>query len=217
MIFKWDLEPTEEMFAYTESAWLRSYLEYVIDWRGARKSVWLKTWLEDQVTKPDRTLVDLAQKLSKGYTKHDDIVIMLLRHVQSILKYTTDKTRWKVEEVWQPAALTLALKTGDCEDGAVLLYVLCRLCGIPKNRLLLLAGDVVGGGHCWLAYKPEYYPINWVFLDWCYWYDSSHIDPRSKFWIIDKTVYGQDPRYKSIWFAFNEDYSYSGILPRFNK
>ena len=61
--------------------------------------------------------------------------------------------------------------THQCEDGAILIYILAHLCGIPDYRIQLVAGNVVGGGHCYCVFTDTNgieYPI-----DWCYWYKKS--------------------------------------------
>lgn len=117
---------------------------------------------------------------------------------------------------------TVILKNGSilhqCEDGAILMYVLARLAGIPSNRLLLFAGSVNGGGHCWLGYRPVSDPLNFRFLDWCYWPDISLVESRKFYSIIGKQIYSfqtgaykKDNNYYNIWWAFNEDATYFGF------
>jgi len=121
-------------------------------------------------------------------------------------------------EYWQTYAETLQTRTGDCEDGAILMYVLCRVSGIPANRLLILTGDVRGGGHCWLSYKPMNQPWNLTFLDWCYYYTSKRIETRPKFWISKSNqILGNGIRYKKLWWAFNENNTYIGFKPTYKK
>ena len=141
---------------------------------------------------------------------------MLLIHswVVNNIKYVTDKSKWKLDEYWQTPDETLVNLTGDCEDGAILEYTLARMKGIPVERLLLLCGDVLGGGHCWLGYKPEEYPLNFVFMDWCYWANLNSVDFRNKFFIDSSNVvheYNLNSELKSnyykVWWGFNEQTS----------
>jgi hypothetical protein len=156
--------------------------------------------------------------LSAGKTV-DDTMINILRWTRYNIKYVSDKTQWKMDEKWQTAQETFNLKTADCEDGAILMYKIARSLGVPTNRLLLMAGDVDGGGHCWLAYKPEGCPLNFVFLDWCYWTDMGDISERKFYEISGKKIFRStyigeemDKQYLNIWFAFNELKSYSELI-----
>ena len=215
----------DSVFTYTVSDIVENFINYVVDSKY-RKSVRLTSWLERQV-KDARThegALKLAQDL-KGKT-HDSTMSRILRWSRNKKQFSTGNiyyktdtnSQWKMTEKWQTFDITLSYLEGDCEDGAILMYVLARLNGVPANRLWLAAGAVKGGGHCWLCYMPDEYPLNLVFLDWCYWVNTSSINTRNKFKIIDQTIYefkengGQGEqipsKYYNIWFVFNEDRSH---------
>ena len=118
-------------------------------------------------------------------------------------------------EKWEGARDVFDTRKGDCESGALLMYVLCRLAGIPASKLWIMCGDVKGGGHAWLSYIPDEYPLNFAFMDWCYWYKQYSIPLRNKFTIQNKAIheYKRDGEkvssdYYKLWFVFNEDKSY---------
>lgn len=200
-----------QLFNYIESKSVWYPLYYVLDHR-VRDSVNLQKWVKEQL---DNTSDEVKQLAATFDSKQDAdyIITDILRWVQKNIKYITDNKVYKVPEKWQSAAETLSLKTGDCEDGAILIFTLARLCGIPENRLLIMCGSVDGGGHAWLSYRPSEYPLNWCFMDWCYWFDRSTPSSRTKYYIKDTTIYN-DPKnqYYSIWFAFNDSSSYKGIM-----
>ena len=110
------------------------------------------------------------------------------------MKYVGDNSKWRMPEKWQTAHETVKEMTGDCEDGAILMYVLARLKGISANRLMLMAGNVIAFtgadqvGHCWLQYKPTRYPLNWVIIDWCYMPELIPIENQNKYLILGKTI-----------------------------
>jgi hypothetical protein len=171
------------------------------------------SWISEQVKNPDQSLKDYADKITLG-KDYDETCLNVLRQVIKDLRYTPDQTAWGMSEYWQTGKETLSKLTGDCEDGATLIYLLCRYKGVPANHLLLLCGDVEGGGHCFLGYKPETYPLNFVFLDWCYWQTNNNIEDRSKFYINHNKIkeYNNlgsliNSKYYDIWFAFNEETS----------
>lgn len=204
-----------EAFDYIEQRGLVwKAVSYVIDWRY-RKAINLSIWLEPQVMsiKQHPQIKQLIEENQSIKGNYNALAIAALRWVRKNFKYVGDKQTWNVEEKWQTALESLDLKHGDCEDGAILMYCICRLLGIPSNRLLLFAGDVEGGGHCWLGYKPEEDPTKLVFLDWCYWYNNNIVYNRPLFWFVGNNVYGQDKRYKTMWFAFNETSGYTSFKP----
>lgn len=187
-----------------------------------RRAVELSPWIKAQVKFPSYKVLEALKKI-QTLKNHDDQVVEVLKWVENNVEYIPDqKSKWEMPDYWQTADETLTpndkgFLKGDCEDGAILAYVLCRLKGIPANKLMILAGDVKGGGHCWLAYKPTDYPFNFAFLDWCYWYNRNNIGNRPLFTIVKKTINEYNStnnyspvalsNYRNIWVWFNEDKS----------
>lgn len=196
---------TEEHYKYYEDNYAsKKFIAYIMD-RRYRKAVNVSSWIKPQVNNASEDLKAIALEETKKYRNDDTKALALLRYIKRNITYTSDHKVWGVTEKWQTAQETFDLKTGDCEDGAILLYVLCRLSGIPVYKLKLVAGDVVGGGHCWLMYRSQ--PHWGVFLDWCYWYSGTSVSSRPVFYINDKEIKGEDERYKTMWFAFDENHS----------
>lgn len=129
----------------------------------------------------------------------DEIANNALLHVIDKVTYTTDPTQFKKNEAWLFPFETLKLRKGDCEDGAILLANIMIKSGIPYWRVRLNAGDVQGGGHCWVTYLTE--NNLWVVLDWCYW-------PRESLNL--KKTWKKAEKYFDIWFSWNEKYIFKG-------
>ena len=68
---------------------------------------------------------------------------------------------------------------------------------MPPWRVRLNAGNVQGGGHCWVTYLREV-DNKWIILDWCYWYTKNGVE-----W---KTA----EKYYDIWFSWNYDFVFLG-------
>ncbi len=124
---------------------------------------------------------------------YDYLANECLKWVKNNVKYTSDKG-----EHWQWANETVALKTGDCEDGAILMANMMLKAGIPYWRVRLNAGDVKGGGHAYVTYLREK-DNKWYVLDWSYWYNES-INFKKK-WVDAKKYFG-------IWFSWNKQYGF---------
>lgn len=142
-------------------------------------------------------LQTLSNELIKKYyfTNDDDYMISLLKWTWQNVEYVGDLKKWKVHEKWQRPNITLETKSGDCEDGALLIMSLARLAGIPSSRIRLVCGMVEGGGHAWISYTSETNTEEY-YLDWCYCVDLNKISVRTKAQNL--------PNYKSFWFAFND-------------
>lgn len=127
--------------------------------------------------------------------------------VVRLLRYVGDKESAGLEECWQFPNETVAIKTGDCEDGAILMASLILNCGVPSWRIRVTAGLVQSaptapkGGHAYVTYCRET-DNNWVVLDWCYYQDS-----RTP--IKSKPIANTVSIYKDIWFSFNNEFSWS--------
>ena len=67
------------------------------------------------------------------------------------IDYMSDEERWGIEEYWQTPEETLSLRTGDCEDFAILLCTLLRAYGIGEEQIYVAVGvDNEGYGHAFL-------------------------------------------------------------------
>lgn len=207
----------EEVRSYIRNRYIEKVVTYIIDSKY-RTIVKVRPWLEEQLQ--SSKLKEVADKI-QTVTDYDKQVILVLKYIRNNITYISDLSSWTITEKWQTVDETLTLETGDCEDGTILAYLLCRLKGVPINRLMIFTGNVNGGGHCWLGYKPTGYLIDYTFIDWCYWYNSNEVSKRNKFHIENKTIYEhsyndellplKNSNYKSIWFAFNEDASYTNL------
>lgn len=71
--------------------------------------------------------------------------------VSTNIEYKTDEEQWGVDEYWQTPQETLSLRTGDCEDFAILLCTLLRAYGIGEEQIYVAVGlDNDGYGHAFL-------------------------------------------------------------------
>jgi len=135
----------------------------------------------------------------------DAVVFAVHKFVQWYVRYVSDAsvtTGWP--EYWQYPCETAARREGDCEDGALLIVSLCRVLGVPADRIRVAAGNVEGGGHAWASYRRES-DEQWVAADWCYLSDH------------DKPVAQRPPlkerefylRGEGVWFSFNDYFAWS--------
>ena len=177
-----------------DSLYKKKTINWRIDWRNERLVTNIQIWLKEQIANPSEDMLLLARRFEK-YSTHDRKIMSILRWVNKNVKYKRDQDVWKVKEKWQTAEETLSKKTGDCEDGAVLILVLARLNDIPYTQVNLTAGNVVGGGHCWVEYRANFDGVTRL-IDWCYWYNPSPIHRRKPA--------SQDTRYLDRWFRVND-------------
>jgi len=138
---------------------------------------------------------------------YDEIASQALTWVNKHIKYVSEG-----KEFWQFYFETLFRKQGDCEDGAILMHAIMLKSGIPYWRIRLNAGDVKGGGHCYVTYLREK-DNDWYVLDWCYWYIESK-DYGLPWKAAEKYYSDSDGKQGfGIWFSFNNKYIF-GDLPK---
>jgi predicted transglutaminase-like cysteine proteinase len=128
---------------------------------------------------------------------NDEKSMKALQWVIDHIIYVTDTTNFKKEEEWLLPFETMTIKTGDCEDGAILLANIMLKSGIPYWRIRLNAGDVKGGGHCWCTYLRES-DNQWTILDWCFYPEDA----------LKGLLYKDAENYYDIWFSFSTKYIY---------
>ena len=259
MIFKFSKQLTKpELFEYIQDSPFNVIVQWIIDSR-VRKSYSASKFLKDQIDNPSNEIKAISSDILKGIGKipfDENIVILAcLRWVRENIVYQQDSHTWEVEVIWANAKDTLtrwyvrkpkglevihvgldkplnepsAFRAGDCDDVNSLVYLLARQCGIPAHKLYCICGSVLEGGHFWCAYKSDQYPLNWFFIDQCYWYDNTPIDNRNLFdidnenKITEHASYGgvyiktQKNNYQKIWFVFNENKCYVSLKPSWLK
>jgi hypothetical protein len=75
--------------------------------------------------------------------------------VSSYISYTSDQDVHGVSEYWQLPMETIELRTGDCEDFAILLCSLLRAYGVPSDQVYVAVGfgEDQAHGHAYLVEK----------------------------------------------------------------
>lgn len=214
-----------QIFDSVDNSSIQKFLTYMINSKY-KHAVELKSWLKAQVEKPTPSLYAFLDKINMRENV-DCEMNAILDHVAQRVSYMGDSKKWNMLERWQTAEETASDLSGDCEDHAVLMYVLARMRSIPANRLVLFCGDVLSPstnkevGHCWLGYRPYNFPLNFAFMDSTWHYNSNPIMLRNLFTVIGKEVFEykkgsfgyvlKDSSYRKIWFCFNENKSWVGL------
>lgn len=79
--------------------------------------------------------------------------IALRDWVGSNIQYRFDNVSHGQGEYWQFSRETLTLRTGDCEDSAILLCSLLRAAEVPATDVYVVVGEAQGVGHAWVSFK----------------------------------------------------------------
>lgn len=119
--------------------------------------------------------------------------IALRDWVANTITYKYDSDVHGVKEYWQLPKETLQLRTGDCEDYAILLVSLLRADGWSSNDIYVVIGeDAQGNGHAWVK-------INLGILGWQY------LEPQANGWCTLVLDY-------FITFGYKEEYMFNDIF-----
>jgi len=183
--------------------WTRSYVFYNARGMG---TIDIRDILNGDTDEEVVELKAIAATFTKRY--YDDRMKDILKWVNGWIKYKGDSEVQKKPEYWQNAYDTYSRRTGDCEDGAILIYKLAILSGVPEWRIKLCAGWVQNPrneskrvGHAYIIYLSEQYN-DWFVLDWCYWYGISLM-------LYLKIPHRLMYKYQYIWWTTNHVYSWS--------
>lgn len=140
----------------------------------------------------------------------NETALNVLEFVKGWVTYKGDILIHKQPEFWQDPEETFSRRTGDCEDGAILICTLMGLAGVPAWKRKNAAGDVLSNanitGHDYAIFFREDC-FDWFVLDWCYWPDVSLDAWKDK--IPHSALEQYKPRKDSIWFTFNEEYAWA--------
>ena len=180
-----------------------SFAEKIIFWfidTKYRTCVNLQSWLKKSVNDFDaKPLVVEANILPEDTNRIK--VKKALSFVRSKITYTGDIAVWDASDKWQTPKQTWELKTGDCEDGAILLYSILSEAGVPDIQARIVAGDVVGGGHAYYVWLSDEDGLEYP-IDWCYW-------PSRSATMSTPYVQRNEYFYSHLeWFSFNKEQAY---------
>lgn len=133
---------------------------------------------------PNPKIQALASSIVSPMDTNDEKMYKIEQWVQNNIEYVSDVENYGRSEMWTYPTATLAMGSGDCEDGAFLMHSLALHASIPPNRLRTYGGlawaDEYGlttAGHAWTAYKRET-DDQWIIADWCYWAKDTPIAER---------------------------------------
>ena len=173
---------------------------------GKRYSLDVRHFIWDKDVDLTQTIIDYGLKAESN----DEAATRVQNFVVDRLKYVSDKTLG-ASEYWLFPSETMAMRQGDCEDGAILMATLLTMVLPPEHRwrVRVAAGWVQSaptapqGGHAYVGYC-RCRDNEWVILDWCYYQDANvHVK--------DKPLAKEVGYYKDVWFSFNHEHAWSHI------
>lgn len=209
----------EKVFDNLHQGYISKIIAYVINSKY-RKSIDLTPWIKRIILYDSKKIDSVLEKIPT-IADYDIQMHEVFKYVVKELMYVGDNETWGMREYWAYGEQTLLRGSGDCEDGAILMYELARKKGIPSNRLFIWVGMTESGAHCSLLYRPKNYPLCFAMMDWCLYRDMDNISKRDLYLLGGKNVARfqmQSRRYNLVdspylktWFLFNENYSYSEV------
>jgi len=147
------------------------------------------------ITPRDANIVSLKNQIVSNKFPLTPNWIALRDWVANSITYKYDSDVHGVEEYWQLPKETLQLRTGDCEDYAILLVSLLRADGWSPNDVYVVIGkDAQGNGHAWVK-------VNLGILGWQY------LEPQANGWFTLVLDYFITSGYKEE-YIFNDTLFY---------
>jgi len=115
------------------------------------------------VTPREPSLVTLKDEVLKDAPLKVKDWIALRNWVGDNIQYRHDEEVYGVPEYWQFGKETVSLRTGDCEDFAILLCSLLRAAGYSLNDVYVVIGKNPNGYHAWV--KINLGTVGWYNLE----------------------------------------------------
>jgi transglutaminase-like putative cysteine protease len=107
------------------------------------------------VTPREPSLVALKNEVLEDAPLKLNDWIELRNWVGNNIQYRYDDEIYGIREYWQFGKETLDLRTGDCEDFAILLCSLYRAAGYSPDDVYVVIGKNANGYHAWVKIKLE--------------------------------------------------------------
>jgi len=120
------------------------------------------------ITPNDVVVKNLLKEISRSYAE-EPMWMAIQNWVEDNIRYANDSQVYG-GDYWQLPRETIRIRSGDCEDCAVLMVSLYRAAGYDAERVFVITGtSEAGGGHAWVrvevneTYKGVYYgQIEWL-------------------------------------------------------
>jgi predicted transglutaminase-like cysteine proteinase len=114
-----------------------------------------QTEMERYITPNDPVVKEFLQDTLNSEALAFNDFERLRNRVSSYISYQSDQDIHGVSEYWQLPSETIKLRTGDCEDFAILLCSLLRAYGVPPDQAYVAVGYEEGQthGHAYLVEK----------------------------------------------------------------
>lgn len=154
----------------------------------------------------DESLKNIVTGLNLSSQTDNQKALTCFKWISTNFPYKSDSTNYGAGEFWCMPYESLAKKSGDCEDGAILLANLLIIAGVPSWKVRINCGYVfepikkIQSGHAYLTFFDDI-KEKWVILDWCYY-------PNLKK-IVDREEYKKESMYQGVWFSFNNENSWA--------
>lgn len=155
-------------------------------------------------------------KFIESNSTDDWKVYRALQWVHDNVDYVPDSAQYNADEFWASSYATFKNKKGDCDDGAILIYRIATLMGVPDWKLRIVASTVADPnnagrtlGHCYVAYlaigskdiTPAFYC-----LDWCYYYNKCVLNYKM---VRLSDIPEYNPSNSPVWWSFNSENMWS--------
>lgn len=143
---------TSHQFQITAEAWETTHTSYT-QYTAALPRYTPYEYAKLFVTPKDPILVQKKAEITVGVPFIDEIKIR--DWVANNIKYKYDYEAHGWNDYWQLPRETLSIRTGDCEDFAILLCSLLRTYGYGPNDVYVVVGSSTTGGpgHAWVIAK----------------------------------------------------------------
>ncbi|MBN2060084.1 MAG: transglutaminase family protein [Deltaproteobacteria bacterium] len=148
--------------------------------------------------KEETGLQRLAKSIVSSSNSNDLRMDKIEKWVIQNINYKSDIKQFNMMERWTLPTETLQRRSGDCEDGSILLIALATAAGISPERLRLYVPiRVPSGWHACAAYRREN-DEKWVWMEWAWKRNSAFLPVERRKTIDEVPAYSRLGTYLSV-------------------
>jgi len=114
---------------------------------------------QDYFTSSDELPRRELQRAKANTGTHFERFSKIIRHISKNHKYEYDSWKFGETENWENIDSLIITKTADCETANILAVKLCRMAGIPANKIFVTVGEYYNPklkkqfGHAWTVFQ----------------------------------------------------------------
>lgn len=201
---------------YYEGYWNNYFVKTTVIYKAKPKfyaSIKTILYVDDKQGEEMINFFSILPGVDEARASNESSIIFAFNWVRKNIDYRGDLLTRNASEYWQNPYETFKSRQGDCEDGSILIYWICRYLDVPAWKLRIVTTWVIlnneQSGHAFLAVasRPALSIVyDWYVMDWSF-YSNNVLRNFRKNPI--RKIPDYTPGVTPVWWSFNEEYEWA--------